>query len=82
MYLQVNPFASLTGSMDETDAEVAGIYKTFSTPNHPLLVRMDSLATPPPSQAPPKKPHVIELVDTPDCTSIDTNIPEDEIFGR
>lgn len=76
-----NNFASLTGSMDETDAEVAGIYKTFTTPGNPLLVRMDSLATPPP-QPIENKPHVIELVETPDCTSIDTNIPEDELFGR
>ena len=78
---------SLTPSMDDADAEVAGIYKAFSTGN-PLTARMDSLATPPPPQQEGKAKQPsngssrqprIELVETPDCTSIDTTIPEEEI---
>lgn len=71
-----DPQQSLTPSMDEADHEVAGIYKTYSSLN-PLTVRMDNLSTPPPLPPPPKEPHVIELVDTPDCTSIDTTLQED-----
>ena len=29
-----------------------------------------------------KEPRKIEIVDTPDCTSIDTTIPEDELFAN
>jgi hypothetical protein len=91
----------MTPSMDDADAEVAGIYKTFKS-DSPLTVRMDNIeATPPPKKKPPPitgnaeqfKPYLlmlsttkilgkpkIERVGTPDCTSIDTNIPDDELL--
>ncbi len=51
MLFQANEQISITPSMDEADAEVAGIYKKFKTES-PLTVRMDTMeATPPP----PKK---------------------------
>ncbi len=61
--------------MDEADVEVAGIYKTFSSNVDPLAARIENLPTPPPQQ----QKRVIELVETDDCTSIDTNIPEEEV---
>ena len=55
----------------------------FSQPS-PLMLRVDShgkLSPPQPDDLndKTKRPHKIELVETPDCTSIDTTIPEDEI---
>ncbi len=75
---------SLTPSTDEADAEVAGIiYKTFSSNVDPLTARIANLPTPPPPpMANPKAGaagRVVELVETDDCTSIDTTIPEDEV---
>ena len=55
MVFQHNDQVSMTPSMDEADAEVAGIYKKFAS-NSPLTVRMEHMeATPPPKKKPPPK---------------------------
>ncbi len=63
--------------MDDADVEVAGIYKAFSSNVDPLAARIENLPTPPPNGSHGKR--VIEIVDTDECTSIDTNIPEEEV---
>ena len=75
IFKQADADVSLTASMDEADVEVAGIYKAYSVSS--TLTRADSAGEG--MQTVGGQGHKIELVDTPDCTSIDTEIPEEEL---